>query len=73
VRRCPVLQVLGTQLNKDQQRSDWEQRPLSCKQAVYAAADAYVLLALMERLTERVGREAAAQHVAQLTAAVDRQ
>lgn len=37
-------EVLGLPLNKQQQRSDWERRPLSSAQVAYAALDAYVLL-----------------------------
>lgn len=43
-------EVLGLPLNKQQQRSDWERRPLSSAQIAYAALDAYVLLMLHQQL-----------------------
>ncbi|XP_047625027.1 exonuclease mut-7 homolog isoform X5 [Phacochoerus africanus] len=39
-----VQQVLGKPLDKTQQLSNWDRRPLGEKQLVYAAADAYCLL-----------------------------
>lgn len=43
-------EVLGLPLNKQQQRSDWERRPLSSSQIAYAALDAYVLLMIHNQL-----------------------
>jgi ribonuclease D len=43
----------GVDLPKDEQRSDWSQRPLSAQQMSYAAADVLYLIPLAERL----GRE----------------
>ncbi|XP_055397650.1 exonuclease mut-7 homolog isoform X1 [Bubalus kerabau] len=39
-----VQQVLGKPLDKTQQLSNWDRRPLGERQLVYAAADAYCLL-----------------------------
>ncbi|CAJ1395610.1 unnamed protein product [Effrenium voratum] len=39
--------VLGLRLEKSQQRSRWDLRPLSAQQLAYAALDAWVLLALL--------------------------
>ena len=39
-----ALRRLGARLDKAPQRSDWDQRPLSAAQRVYAALDAHVLL-----------------------------
>lgn len=50
-----VEAVLGVQLAKGQQRSDWMQRPLSAAQLRYARADVEYLPALYEHLLERVG------------------
>lgn len=41
---------LGIALDKNEQTSDWAQRPLSDEQLRYAALDAEVLLALAVRL-----------------------
>lgn len=43
------VQVLGLPLDKQQQRSDWSARPLSEKQRRYAAADAHVLVCILDR------------------------
>ncbi|OZJ01677.1 hypothetical protein BZG36_05392 [Bifiguratus adelaidae] len=45
-----VSAVLGKTLDKKQQMSDWERRPLSAEQECYAAADAYCLIELYRKL-----------------------
>ncbi|XP_038533785.1 exonuclease mut-7 homolog isoform X9 [Canis lupus familiaris] len=45
-----VQQVLGRPLDKAQQLSNWDRRPLSEEQLVYAAADAYCLLEVYQTL-----------------------
>ncbi|GLE00448.1 hypothetical protein PINS_up009205 [Pythium insidiosum] len=45
-----VLERLGSALDKRQQRSDWELRPLSDAQIEYAALDAYCLILLHDSL-----------------------
>lgn len=42
---------LGVKLNKRQQLSNWEKRPLTEEQAIYAACDAYCLLDIYYTLT----------------------
>ncbi|XP_045326044.1 exonuclease mut-7 homolog isoform X2 [Leopardus geoffroyi] len=44
-------QVLGKPLDKTQQLSNWDRRPLSEGQLVYAAADAYCLLEVYQALS----------------------
>jgi len=44
-----VASCLGCYVNKAEQCSDWERRPLSPSQARYAAADAHVLTVLFDR------------------------
>ncbi|XP_040316201.1 exonuclease mut-7 homolog isoform X3 [Herpailurus yagouaroundi] len=46
-----VRQVLGKPLDKTQQLSNWDRRPLSEGQLVYAAADAYCLLEVHQALS----------------------
>ena len=46
------VQVLGVPLDKEQQRSQWAARPLSAEQLHYAAADAYVLLSILDAVLE---------------------
>lgn len=50
--------LLGAPLDKAQQRSDWEARPLAGAQRAYAAADAAVLVALFDELLARSGGRA---------------
>ncbi|KAI9323359.1 hypothetical protein BX666DRAFT_1886079 [Dichotomocladium elegans] len=45
-----VLYFLGVPMNKKQQLSNWEQRPLTLDQATYAASDAYCLLQIYDSL-----------------------
>jgi ribonuclease D len=45
---------LGVEISKDSQKDDWSRRPLTPKQEAYALADVQYLLALRERLTERL-------------------
>ncbi|XP_048773011.2 exonuclease mut-7 homolog isoform X2 [Ostrea edulis] len=52
-----VRQCLGKPLNKGEQMSDWERRPLRQTQILYAALDAFVLLEVYERLVETARRE----------------
>nr|XP_033817660.1 exonuclease mut-7 homolog [Geotrypetes seraphini] len=47
-----VYHVLGKPLDKTQQLSNWEKRPLKEEQLVYAACDAYCLLEVFEALCE---------------------
>ncbi|XP_072096721.1 exonuclease mut-7 homolog isoform X3 [Mobula birostris] len=49
-----VHYVLGKPLDKTQQLSNWEKRPLSCQQIIYAATDAYCLLDLYDALYQDV-------------------
>ena len=44
--------VLGRPIDKRQQCSNWERRPLSQAQVAYAAIDAHVLLKLAESLLD---------------------
>ena len=50
-------EVLGVDLSKQQQSSDWGASELSQDQLHYAASDVLYLHALKERLTEMLGRE----------------
>ncbi|XP_033094273.1 exonuclease mut-7 homolog isoform X5 [Trachypithecus francoisi] len=51
-----VQQVLGTALDKTQQLSNWDRRPLCEEQLVYAAADAYCLLEVHQALCREPAR-----------------
>jgi len=44
----------GVDLPKDEQRSDWSQRPLTSQQLSYAAADVLYLISLAEKLTREL-------------------
>jgi ribonuclease D len=44
----------GVKLPKDEQRSDWSQRPLSNRQLHYAASDVLYLISLAEKLTKEL-------------------
>jgi ribonuclease D len=54
----------GVNLPKDEQRSDWSQRPLSRRQLSYAAADVLYLIPLAEKLGKEL-RDAKRQRWAQ--------
>ncbi|XP_050615797.1 exonuclease mut-7 homolog isoform X4 [Macaca thibetana thibetana] len=51
-----VQQVLGTALDKTQQLSNWDRRPLCEEQLIYAAADAYCLLEVHKALCREPAR-----------------
>ena len=51
-----VQKRLGVQLENEQTRSDWTQRPLSSQQKDYAAADVFYLLPLWESLEAELKR-----------------
>ncbi|XP_078189022.1 exonuclease mut-7 homolog isoform X12 [Callithrix jacchus] len=51
-----VQQVLGTTLDKTQQLSNWDRRPLFEEQLIYAAADAYSLLEVHQALCREPAR-----------------
>ena len=46
--------IFGKSLNKDMQRSNWENRPLSVDQIRYAASDAYCLILIWDSLHSRL-------------------
>ena len=52
-----VREVLGQEISKQQQSSDWGAAELSDAQKEYAASDVRYLHALMDRLNERLERE----------------
>ena len=45
-----AMELLGKKLDKSNQRSDWQRRPLSDSQIVYAATDAAVLLPIVHKI-----------------------
>lgn len=45
--------VLGANLSKEQQCSDWSRRPLSAPQLAYAAADAYYLCLIFDKCVSK--------------------
>ncbi len=45
--------VIGMQLNKLMQVSDWQQRPLSEDQIAYAALDAFILTLLFDLIASK--------------------
>lgn len=49
-----VAAVLGRRMEKAQQMSPWQRRPLSMAQQQYAALDAHVLLLIADRLLPQV-------------------
>ena len=48
---CVVVLDIG--LDKRMQVSDWQQRPLTSEQVSYAAMDAFVLILLLNRITNQ--------------------
>ena len=54
-------ELLGVELNKQQQSSDWGAKTLSDAQLEYAASDVYYLHALKEKLDEMLEREGRAE------------
>ncbi|KAF6257473.1 hypothetical protein COO60DRAFT_1701845 [Scenedesmus sp. NREL 46B-D3] len=67
---CSAL--LGKPLDKSQQMSDWTARPLSQRQAHYAALDAFVLPQLYDRLCTELGQQRSQQLLKQHTSSVRR-
>jgi len=49
-----ALEELGVTLSKDSQKDDWSRRPLTPKQEAYALADVRHLVALEQRLREKL-------------------
>lgn len=52
-----VAELLGIEMNKEQQSSDWAAATLSDKQIAYASADVVHLVALKERLEQMLRRD----------------
>ncbi len=52
-----VAEILGVDLSKQQQSSDWAQKKLSDQQLAYAASDVFHLHGLKARLDEMLARE----------------
>lgn len=53
--RHACAEMLGVDLDKAQQVSDWEQRPMTDEQLVYAATDASILLPLRAAIDSLIG------------------
>ena len=60
-----VLRLLGIELDKQETRSDWLQRPLSGPQLAYAAADVHYLLPVYRQLAEAAARQGKAAWMAE--------
>jgi ribonuclease D len=52
-----LMNILGIEISKSMQKSDWTRTPLSEKQLHYAALDVWYLLELYERLNELIKSE----------------
>eukprot|EP01057_Protomagalhaensia_wolfi_P003036 Protomagalhaensia_wolfi_Nauph_80__3035@NODE_310_length_2829_cov_65_637634_g233_i0_p2_GENE_NODE_310_length_2829_cov_65_637634_g233_i0NODE_310_length_2829_cov_65_637634_g233_i0_p2_ORF_typecomplete_len319_score65_30DNA_pol_A_exo1/PF01612_20/1_3e13_NODE_310_length_2829_cov_65_637634_g233_i03341290 len=48
-----ALEILGEEMDKSQQCANWELRPLTMAQAIYAAMDAVVCVALAEKTNQK--------------------
>eukprot|EP01056_Protomagalhaensia_sp_Gyna25_P003434 Protomagalhaensia_sp_Gyna_25__3433@NODE_309_length_3960_cov_85_063759_g240_i0_p1_GENE_NODE_309_length_3960_cov_85_063759_g240_i0NODE_309_length_3960_cov_85_063759_g240_i0_p1_ORF_typecomplete_len691_score119_00DNA_pol_A_exo1/PF01612_20/1_6e31DNA_pol_A_exo1/PF01612_20/1_1e04_NODE_309_length_3960_cov_85_063759_g240_i014373509 len=48
-----ALEILGEEMDKSQQCANWEIRPLTLAQAIYAAMDAVVCVALAEKTNQK--------------------
>ncbi|MCL4678383.1 MAG: ribonuclease D [Alphaproteobacteria bacterium] len=59
--RCLCRDILGVELNKQQQSSDWGAADLSSEQLSYAASDVYYLHKLRDRLEVMLEREGRAE------------
>lgn len=73
-RLCEAALGGGTRLDKRQQRSAWEARPLSPAQVRYAAADAHVLTAVFDALVRRaafMGKEGGSEDAGAAVRALD--
>ncbi len=57
------MSILGQPLDKTQQCSDWQSRPLSQQQLLYAALDAQCLVRVYEALEEQGRAALHQQHV----------
>ncbi|WP_266167977.1 ribonuclease D [Dyella subtropica] len=61
--RALVAELVGTELDKGETRSDWMQRPLTDSQRAYATLDVVYLKPVHEQLTERlIQRDRTAWH-----------
>ena len=49
------LQLLGKPLNKGERMSNWDQRPLTLSQCIYASLDAHSLLGMLDRILSYIG------------------
>ena len=61
---------LGVEISKDSQKDDWSVRPLQAKQEAYALADVQHLLALHERLEDKLREAGRLEWVLEESAAV---